>query len=183
MVRLVKPGAALEIPKLKASASSFPSTLHSTFYWFMLQIFSLHLGVNIQGVERRKSIHRATDQSLKFHDTQSSYQRLLTQFLKHADSLWASWLSLISVFLSQWSQSLEISHESFPIKHSLVLGWFISRNSGLKLLKVYLCLYGFYFWLKYEKGPTGRLEKDFLQGHVAIAQGTVVLSWKRVGLA
>jgi len=38
----------------------------------MQHIFSLHLGINIQGVGRRKSIHKATDQSLKFHDTQSS---------------------------------------------------------------------------------------------------------------
>lgn len=141
MVRLVKPRAALEILKLKASECSFSSTLHSTFHWLMLQIFSLHLGVNIQGMERRKSIHKATDQSLKFHDTQSSYQRLLTQFSKHADSPWASWLSLTPIFLSQWSQSLEISHESFPIKKSLVLSWFISSDSGLKFLKVDLCVF------------------------------------------
>lgn len=37
-MQLVKPRTALEILKLEASESFFPSTLHSTFYWFMLQI-------------------------------------------------------------------------------------------------------------------------------------------------
>ena len=35
---------------------------------------------------------------------------------------------------------------------------------------------------QYLKGPTGKLERDFLQGHVAIGQGVMALNCKRVDL-
>jgi len=35
---------------------------------------------------------------------------------------------------------------------------------------------------QYLKGPTTKLERDFLQGHVGIGQGVIALSRKRVGL-
>jgi len=34
----------------------------------------------------------------------------------------------------------------------------------------------------YLKGPTRKLERDFLQGHVVIGQGVTASSWKRVDL-
>jgi len=35
---------------------------------------------------------------------------------------------------------------------------------------------------QYQKGPTRMLERDFLQGHVAIGQGGTAVNYKRVEL-